>query len=131
MKDTSTTNAASPLGDLPRFEDLSTYFLAFLYPGPAYDGFPPKTPEQAAIQQAHMAYVWRIQQPGGPAIAGGPVVSEGVAAGSEAPPVGMSILRCKSQAEAERVAASDPGVAAGRFRAIVYRWLVPAGRLPV
>jgi hypothetical protein len=40
------------------------------------------------------------------------------------------VLRSKTQEEAEAVATADPGVVAGRFRVVVYRWLVPKGRLP-
>jgi hypothetical protein len=114
-------------GFVPRAEDLSQFYLSFLYPGPSYDGSPPQTPETTAIQRAHVGYIWRSQQPGGPALAGGPVFPLAPGASGDVPPLGMMILRGGSQEEAERVAAADPGVVAGRFRVVVYRWLVPKG----
>ena len=71
--------------------------------------------------------VLHVQRAGGPAVAGGPLATDG---SDPALPVGLLIYRAGSPEEAERLAAGDPRVAAGRFRAVVLPWMVPLGRLP-
>ena len=122
------SGSLAPAG-LPRPDELATYYLALLYPGPSYDGWPPASPEQAAVVQAHASHVWHIQQPGGPAVAGGPVMAGPTGPGDPPPPLGLVVLQAASSADAEQIAAADPGVVAGRFRVVVYPWLVPEGRL--
>jgi len=113
---------------LPRPEDLSAHFLILLYPGPGYIGMQPKTPEDGAVLMAHVGHVIHAQQPGGPALAGGPVMPLGEG-GTDGAPVGLMILRGGTQEEAEQLAAADPGVVAGHVRAVVVRWMVPKGQL--
>jgi hypothetical protein len=111
-------------------ENLATYYAVLLFPGPAYDGFPPASAEQGAVLQAHAAHVFEVQKPGGPAVAGGPLLRlPGQAPDPEAP-LGMLIYRVGSAEEAERLAQQDPGVRAGRFRYTLHSWLVPQGQLP-
>ena len=111
-------------------ENLSTYYAVLLYPGPAYDGFPPASAEQGAVLQAHAAHVFEVQRPGGPAVAGGPLLQLPGKERDAAAPLGMLIYRANSASEAERLAEQDPGVKAGRFRYTVHSWLVPQGQLP-
>jgi uncharacterized protein YciI len=127
---TTSPDATPPPQGLPRPEDLSSHFLILLYPGPGYAGSPPKTPEDGAILMAHVGHVFQVQRPGGPALAGGPVMPLGEG-GADGAPIGMIVLRGGTREEAEQLAAADPGVAAGHFRAVVVRWMVPKGQLGV
>lgn len=113
---------------ISRPDNLETFYLVLLLPGPAYDGWPTASPEQLRVMQAHVGFVMASQSGSGPMIAGGPVAPPSA---EDAPrPVGVSILRADSLEDAEEFAGSDPGVVAGRFRVVVYPWMVPAGRLP-
>jgi uncharacterized protein YciI len=85
---------------------------------------------EAALQDAHMAFLADLQQ-AGHLLAAGPVVG---AADRELR--GFSIFRVGPE-EAKRLHESDPAVTAGRFRVETYPWIVPgdvvtfgAGRLP-
>ena len=110
---------------LPRPEDLETFYVAFLYPGPGYSDADPQSDEHRAMMQTHVAYVWRSQHGDGPAVAGGPLVSE-----DQSLPRGMTVLRAASLSEAQHLAAIDPAVVTGHFRVVVLPWLVAPGRFP-
>src|SRR3982750_1617742 len=109
---------------MPRPEDLETFYVSFLYPGPKYDGAEPDSDEHRKLIQTHVAYVWNSQHGDGPAVAGGPLVAE--SAGTQIPR-GMSILRAESLAEARHLAAMDPAVVTGHFQAGVVPWLGAPG----
>lgn len=79
-----------------------------------------------ALTQAHIQHTLRLQRDG-VALVAGPMVP-GVDPGDRV--VGMTVLRARDLAEAERIAASDPAVQAGRLKAKVREWRVPAGRTP-
>lgn len=79
-----------------------------------------------ALTQAHIQYTLRLQHDG-LALAAGPLVP-GVEVGDRV--VGLTLLRVKDLATAERIAAEDPAVKAGRLKATVREWRVPAGQLP-
>jgi uncharacterized protein YciI len=79
-----------------------------------------------ALTQAHIQYTLRLQRDG-LALAAGPLVP-GTEAGDGL--VGLTLLRVKDLATAQRIAAEDPAVKAGRLKATVREWRVPAGRLP-
>lgn len=112
--------ADAPLA-LPDRWDLR--YLVVLERDPAYAG----TAESAdALDQAHAQYALRLQRDG-VALAAGPAVP-GTAADDRL--VGLMLLRAKDLATAERIAAEDPAVKAGRLKALVREWRVPAGRLP-
>ena len=110
---------------LPRAEDLETFYVAFLYPGPGYSDAEPRSEEHRTIMQTHVAYVWSSQHGDGPAVAGGPLVSE-----DHSLPKGMTVLRAASLSEAQSLAATDPAVVTGHFRVVVVPWLVAPERFP-
>lgn len=113
-------SAAAPL-PLPDRWDLR--YLVLLERDPGFAG---ATDAVATLDQAHAQYALRLQRDG-VALAAGPVVP-GTAADDHA--VGLMLLRAPDLAAAERIAAEDPAVKAGRFKATVREWRVPAGRLP-
>jgi hypothetical protein len=119
------TSASSTAGT----EDLATWFVVLLYPGPKYRGWTTK-PTLIPIAQATVARLMQAQQPGGPALAAGPILPVPGASRDDAAPVGLALIRGESLAEAERLVKEDPGVRAGLFRPVVCRWLVPHGHLP-
>lgn len=102
-------------------EELQKVYLVFLYRGPVYTSVPETSAERAVVD-AHRAYVSSLYERGA-AIAAGPVLG-----GAEpAELVALSVLRAQTAGEAERIAADDPAVKAGRFRVVVRPWLLPAG----
>lgn len=102
--------------------EWSTYYVVLLTEGPASAERWPSDSLQALMGR-HIQYQLRLQR-SGQAVAGGGFGGDADGA------VGMTLLRAESREEAERLAASDPAVEAGRFSAAVYTWYVPAGRLP-
>lgn len=102
-------------------EELQKVYLVFLYRGPVYTTIPETTAERAMVD-AHRAYVSSLYERGA-ALAAGPVLG-----GAEpADLVALTVVRAQTAGEAERIAAEDPAVKAGRFRAVVRPWLLPAG----
>lgn len=87
---------------------------------------PADAAETEALTQAHIQYTLRLQRDG-LALAAGPLVP-GTEPGDGL--VGLTLLRAKDLATAQRIAAEDPAVKAGRLKATVREWRVPAGRLP-
>jgi uncharacterized protein YciI len=114
---------------IPDAEDLTTWYVVLLYPGPKYAGWTSR-PKLFPVAQAHVAHLMQAQQPGGPALAAGPILPLPGEARDESAPVGLALIRGESLAEAERMVETDPGVRAGLFRPVVCRWLVPPGHLP-
>jgi uncharacterized protein YciI len=114
--------AAPALLSLPERWDLR--FVVLLERDPAQAPSDPATTE--ALTQAHLQYLLRLQRDG-IALAAGPLVP-GIEVSDRL--VGMTLLRVKDLATAERIAADDPAVKAGRLKATVREWRVPAGRLP-
>lgn len=108
---------------LPDRWDLRYAVLLERDPGYAAPGDPALA---EALTQAHVQYTLRLQRDG-LALAAGPLVP-GTAADDGL--VGLTLLRVKDLATAERIAAEDPAVKAGRLRATVREWRVPAGQLP-
>ena len=112
---------------MPRPEDLETLYVAFLYPGAAYAHAHPDSEDHRVLLQTHVAHVWNSQHGDGPAVAGGPLLPDSAELDL---PKGLSILRAESLAEARHLAAIDPAVVTGYFRAVVVPWLVAPGRFP-
>lgn len=118
--------AAAPAAEvlaLPERWDLR--YVVVLERDPAYAA--PADPAAAeALTRAHIQYTLRLQRDG-VAVVAGPMVP-GLDAADQV--VGMTLLRAADLAAAERIAAADPAVQAGRLKAKVREWRVPAGRLP-
>jgi uncharacterized protein YciI len=112
---------------LPRPEDLETVYVAFLYPGPSYAGADADSAEHQRLIQTHAAHVWNSQHGDGPVVAGGPLRPD---PGELDLPKGMSVLRATSLTQARHLAAIDPAVVTGHFRAVVVPWLIAPGRFP-
>jgi uncharacterized protein YciI len=100
--------------------ELDTFFICLLRKGPAWTA--EETPELEQLQAQHMAHNAALMDTGAK-LAAGPVPDDGDLRG-------FSIFRTATLAEAQALAASDPGVRAGRFIVELHPWLVPAGRLP-
>jgi uncharacterized protein YciI len=99
-------------------------FVVLLTRNPAYQ--PGAAAAEAALTDAHIQYTLRLQQDGTATVAG---PFDAVPAAGPAP-IGMTLLRVRDLAAAERIAAEDPAVVAGRLIATVREWTVPAGKLP-
>lgn len=97
-------------------------FVVLLSRNPDYR--PGDAAAEAALTDAHIQYTLRLQQAGTAQVAG---PFDAAAAGS---PIGMTLLRVRDRAAAERIAAQDPAVVAGRLLVSVREWTVPAGKLP-
>ncbi len=112
---------------LPQPTAWDQRFVVFLARNPSYR--PGDAAAEAALTDQHIQHTLKLQHEG-TAVAAGPfgAAAPGVAA-SDAP-IGMTLLRVRDLAAAERIAAADPAVAAGRLIATVREWTVPAGRLP-
>jgi len=106
---------------LPLPTEWETRFVVLLMRNPDYAA-PSDPAEVEALTQAHIQYTLTLQRDG-TAQAAGPFTetADGV--------VGMTLLRAPDLATAERIAAADPAVAAGRLKAVVREWSVPAGKL--
>lgn len=75
---------------------------------------------EAALQDAHMAYLADLHE-AGHLLAAGPVLANDTFRG-------LSILRVGPE-EALRLNEQDPAVRAGRYSVTVLRWLVPGGAI--
>lgn len=98
-------------------------FVVLYARDPAYR--PGDAAAETALTEQHIQYTLRLQQDG-TALAAGRF--EGGA--EDDAPIGMTLLRVRDLAAAERIAAADPAVVAGRLTASVREWTVPAGKLP-
>jgi uncharacterized protein YciI len=114
--------AAAGDGDLPLPDAWSTHYAWFLLANPAY--CPGSKEAEAAITAAHIQYQLRLQAEGCAIAAGG------LGPGPDGSIVGLTLLRASSLEEARAMAEADPAVRAGRLRAHVRAWWVPAERLP-
>ncbi len=108
--------------------EWATRFVVLLARNPSYR--PGDTTAELALTERHIQYTLKLQHEGTALVAG--PFGAGVAATPAAAdgPIGMTLLRVRDLAAAERIAAQDPAVAAGRLIATVREWTVPAGRLP-
>lgn len=116
-------SAQGALDPLPMPTSWDQRFVVIYSRDPAYH--PGDAAAEAALTDAHVQYTLRLQQDG-TALAAGPFEDE---AAPEAP-IGMTLLRVRDLAAAERIARADPAVVAGRLRVTVRPWKVPAGQLP-
>jgi uncharacterized protein YciI len=104
--------AGAPLGGTePRY-------VVFLRPDPVRKTMPLE--ESQHIQDAHMANIRKLAD-AGVHVAAGPMED------AQTTISGIFVFRANSLAEAERIAAQDPTIVAGRNTEDVHAWLAPAG----
>jgi uncharacterized protein YciI len=106
--------AAAPglAADPPPAFEMTTYYVAFLYKGPAWS--PEETPERARIQEGHMANIRKMGETGKLLVAG-PFTDDGDLRG-------LFVFRTASLEEAKALAEQDPAVKAGRLRLEWHPW---------
>jgi uncharacterized protein YciI len=106
--------AAIPVSasDPPGAFEMTTYYVAFLYRGPAWS--PEETPERARIQEGHMANIRKMGESGKLLVAG-PFTDDGDLRG-------LFVFRTGSLEEAKAMAEQDPAVKAGRLRLEWHPW---------
>ena len=97
-----------------------TAYLAFLVRGDKWT--PGETPENAAIQKAHLANIGRLAELKKLVVAG-PFGDDGTLRG-------IFVFRVASLEEARSLAETDPAVKAGRLALQIHPWVVPDGILP-
>jgi uncharacterized protein len=97
-----------------------TAYLAFLVRGDKWT--PGETPENAAIQKAHLANIGRLAELKKLVVAG-PFGDDGTLRG-------IFVFRVASLEEARSLAETDPAVKAGRLALQIHPWIVPDGILP-
>ena len=98
--------------DPPPQYEMTTYYVAFLYRGPAWS--PEETPEHARLQEAHMAHI-REMGASGKLLLAGPFTDDGDLRG-------IFVFRTASLEEAKALAEADPSVKAGRLRLEWHPW---------
>ena len=98
----------------------TTAYLAFLVRGAKWT--PGETPENAAIQKAHLANIGRLAELKKLVVAG-PFGDDGTLRG-------IFVFRVASLEEARSLAETDPAVQAGRLALQIHPWIVPEGILP-
>ncbi len=111
----TTPSAATPVSNRP-------YFMAVLRRGPQWTST--DTPQRRKALEEHMTYLHRLSSEG-KLLAGGSV-EQRIAAPRDAI-AGVFIFDVSTQAEAEALIMTDPGVAAGFFGAEVVTWFGPMG----
>lgn len=94
---------------------MTAYYMYFLDKGPAWSAA--ETPENAALQQAHLANFAKLHREGRLAVVG--------PFGDDTPMRGMGLLRAASIEEARAVAEADPAVEAGHLTVRIHRWWGP------
>jgi uncharacterized protein YciI len=97
--------------------EMTTYYVAFLYRGPAWT--PKTTPETEKIQNDHLANIQRLAAAGKLVLAG-PFTDDG-------PLRGIFVFQGVTREEAEQLCASDPAVKAGRLRIELHPWYAAKG----
>jgi uncharacterized protein YciI len=106
--------AAAPVfaADPPAEFEMTTYYVAFLYKGPAWSA--EETPERAKIQEGHMANILKMAETGKLLVAG-PFTDDGDLRG-------LFVFRTGTLEEAKAMAELDPAVKAGRLRLEWHPW---------
>lgn len=99
---------------------MTTAYIGFLSRGAKWT--PEKTPETAALQEAHLANINRLAATK-KLVAAGPFGDNGILRG-------IFVFRVASLAEAKELAETDPAVKAGRLVIDMHPWMVPEGILP-
>ncbi|HYS53143.1 MAG TPA: DUF4440 domain-containing protein [Thermoanaerobaculia bacterium] len=97
--------------------EMTTYYVAFLYRGAKWTA--QETAETRKIQEDHMANIQRMHDAGKLVVAG-PFADDGDLRG-------LFLFQGLTREEAERLAANDPAVVAGRLRIELHPWFAAKG----
>ena len=116
----SASSAAAQAAAIPMPERWDTTYVLMLDMNPSY--VPVSDSAAASVLAAHIQYQLGLVSDGR-AGQGGPIAD---ATPSEM--IGMTLLATGSRKEAEAIAAADPAVIAGQFKARIRAWTTP--RLP-
>jgi len=92
--------------------EMTTYYVAFLWRGPAWTA--DRTPEVEKIQEGHLANIRRLADEGKLLVAG-PFADDGDLRG-------MFVLKAASAEEAKALCDTDPAVQAKRLRIEIHPW---------
>jgi uncharacterized protein len=106
------TLASVSLAAPPEEYEMTTYYVAFLYRGPAWS--PEDTPERTRLQEGHMANIRKMGETGKLLVAG-PFMDDGDLRG-------LFVFRTSTLEEAKAMAEQDPAVKAGRLRLEWHPW---------
>src|SRR5262249_29912840 len=98
--------------DPPPEYEMTTYYVAFLYRGPAWSAGEPA--ERAKLQEGHMANIRKMAETGKLLVAG-PFTDDGDLRG-------LFVFRTGTLEEAKAMAEQDPAVKAGRLRLEWHPW---------
>ena len=101
----------------PGGSEMTTYYVAFLYRGPAWTA--EVTPETEKIQREHLANIQRMAA-GGKLVLAGPFTDDGQLRG-------IFVFQGVSRQEAEQLCAGDPAVKAGRLKMELHPWYAAKG----
>jgi len=101
----------------PRQYEMTTYYVGFLYRGPAWT--PEVTPETQALQQAHLENIGRLAATG-KLILAGPFSDDTKLRG-------MFVFQVASMEEAKALCDTDPAVKAGRLTVELHPWFSAKG----
>lgn len=100
----------------PSAQEMTTYYMAFLYRGPNTDL--PKA-EADRIQAAHLAHIGKMAD-SGKLILAGPFMDKGDLRG-------IFVFKVDSMEEAKAMSDSDPAVKAGRLKVEIRPWYSAKG----
>jgi uncharacterized protein YciI len=106
------------------FPDMTIYYIYLLKKGPAWS--PDETPEIAALQEAHLANMKRLQELG-KLVINGPLLDSFATSGETR---GIGVLKTASLAEAQELISTDPMVRVGRLVFELHTWMVRKNILP-
>jgi len=110
--------AAAPAGAPQKFE-FDSWYVIFLKKGPAWSGA--DTPENAALQKAHLAHLGELGR-AGKLLAAGPYDEQ------DDPTLrGICITSAKTKEEARQMELDDPAVKAGHLVVEVAKWYALKG----
>jgi len=106
------------------FPDMTIYYIFLLKKGPAWS--PDETPEIAALQEAHLANLKRLDELG-KLVINGPLLDSFATSGEIR---GIGALKTESLAEAQELISTDPIVQAERLVFELHTWMVAKNILP-
>jgi uncharacterized protein len=110
--------------EFARSMDMAVYYVYLLKKGSAWS--PDSTPEIEALQEAHLANLYRLREEG-KLVLNGPLLDSFQLSGEIR---GIGVLKAKSLEEATEWIATDPMVKVNRLVFELHTWMVAKGILP-